>query len=239
MGHRPGVDSLEIKGLMMSFIDYPGNICVTIFTGRCNYRCPFCQNATLVLSPEKLETISLEKALAEIQKRKRLIDGITITGGEPLMNGDLPTLIEPVKKMGLLVKLDTNGAYPEELEVLIGKNLLDYVAMDIKSSQDKYSNACGVKVDLDAVNRSAKLLLSSKIDYEFRTTAVPGLVEKEDMEKIGQWLEGAKNYYLQQFIPGESLSEEYRRKDPHPPERLAEFAKIAERYFLNVGVRGL
>jgi pyruvate formate lyase activating enzyme len=230
---------LEIKGFQSSLIDYPGNICITVFTGGCNYRCPFCQNADLVLNPEKLESISLESVLAEIEKKAKFIDGMTITGGEPLMNSDIEDLIRPVKESGLKVKLDTNGAYPELLGNLISQNLLDYVAMDIKSSKEKYEKASGAKDVFGSVKKSAELLRASRIEYEFRTTAVPGLVEKEDIIKIGEWLSGAKNYYLQQFVPDESLLPEFKKLRPHPPEKMAEFKALAELYFLNVGVRGL
>ncbi|MFH0818295.1 MAG: anaerobic ribonucleoside-triphosphate reductase activating protein [Candidatus Micrarchaeota archaeon] len=230
---------MKIKGFVMSFVDYPDNVCLTIFTGGCNYRCPFCHNADLVLSPEKFETVPLERMLFEITKRKKLIDGITISGGEPLLNENIMELITPVKEMGLAVKLDTNGAFPEQLKKLLDSGMLDYVAMDIKTSPEKYSEACGIDVNFEQVRKSAELLRASPINYEFRTTAVPGLVEKEDINNIGEWLFGAKNYYLQQFAPTGSLSAEYRKKRAHPPEKLAEFAKLAGRYFLNVGVRGL
>ncbi len=230
---------MQIKGLTNSFIDYPDNICITVFIGGCNYRCPFCQNPDLVLTPDKLETIPLEKALARIATRKSMIDGVTITGGEPLINEDIRDLIGPVKEMGLKVKLDTNGSFPDLLGDLVREGLLDYVAMDIKTSPEKYSLACGLDVDFELVKKSAELLRSSQIDYEFRTTAVPGLVEREDIISIGEWLRGGKGYYLQQFVPGTAISEEYRRKKPRGLELLAEFAKIAEGYFLKVGVRGV
>ncbi len=225
--------------MMPSLIDYPGNICLTVFTGGCNYRCPFCQNADLVLSPEKLESIPLAAVLNEAKKRSGMIDGVAITGGEPLMNPDIRELILPIRKMGLKVKLDTNGAYPELLSQILSEGILDYVAMDIKSSQKKYGQASGTKGAFDAAKKSAEILRASTIDYEFRTTAVPGLVEEEDIVEIGEWLKGAKNYYLQQFVPDGSLSPEYKQKNPHPPEKMESLRKTAERYFLNVGVRGL
>jgi len=143
--------------------------------------------------------------------------------------------------MGLKVKLDTNGSFPDRLEELLSKGLLDYVAMDIKSSpsQDKYDKASGIRADLSAIKRSAELLLASRIDYEFRTTVVPGLVENEDIEAIGRWLKGAKSYHIQQFIPESPLSPEFKSMRPYAQEKLAEFKKTAERYFLNVGVRGI
>jgi pyruvate formate lyase activating enzyme len=222
-----------------SLIDYPGNICLTIFTGGCNYRCPFCHNADLVLSPEKLRTIPIPAVLAEARKRSKMIDGIAITGGEPLMCADITDLIAPIKEMGLKVKLDTNGAYPEALSRLLENGMLDYVAMDIKTSPGKYGIASGIGGSFEPVKKSAELLRGASIDYEFRTTAVPGLVEAEDVAGMGEWLRGAKNYYLQQFVPEGSLSQEFRKKKPHPPEKLEEFRRLAERYFLNVGVRGL
>jgi pyruvate formate lyase activating enzyme len=223
----------------MSLIDYPDNVCLTVFTGGCNYRCPFCHNANLVLAPEKTATIPLDSALSEIERRKKLIDGITITGGEPLMHNDIRELIEPVKRMGLKVKLDTNGAFFDLLSQLLSENLLDYVAMDIKSSKKKYAEASGANADIGVIERSAELLRASKIDYEFRTTAVPGLVEEEDVGAIGEWLKGSKRYCLQQFVPEGSLDLKFRTLKPHPEKKLEEFAKIAGRYFLNVEVRGI
>jgi len=230
---------LEIKGFINSFVDYPGNICVTLFTGGCNYRCPFCHNADLVLSPDGFEAIPLEQVLMEIKQRKKMIDGVVITGGEPLINKDIETLIAPIRDMGLKVKLDTNGSFPKELKALLDSGMLDYVALDIKSSPGKYSVACGVDVDVDKVRESAEMLRTGKIDYELRTTAVPGLVEREDVISIGEWLNGAKSYYLQQFVPDNSLSEDYRKKIPHSQDKIKEFARLAMRYFLKVGVRGI
>ena len=222
-----------------SLIDYPGNICLTIFTGGCNYRCPFCHNAGLVLSPEKIKTIPIPAVLVEARKRSKMIDGITITGGEPLMCADITDIIAPIREMGLKVKLDTNGAYPEALFKLLENKMLDYVAMDIKTSPGKYDLATGVMGSFESVKKSAELLRGAQTDYEFRTTAVPGLVEAEDITEIGEWLKGAKNYYVQQFVPDGSLSSEFQKKKPHPPGKLEEFCRLAERYFLNVGVRGL
>lgn len=230
---------MEIKGIQLSLIDYPENVCFTVFTGGCNYLCPFCHNANLVLAAGKMKSLPLDAVISKIKERKKMIDGITITGGEPLMNSDLADLIRPVKEAGLKVKLDTNGAFPERLHQLLSESLLDYVAMDIKTSKEKYDNASGVKADLDAVIRSADILRSSNADYEFRTTAVPGLVEKEDITAIGEWLNGSKAYFIQQFVPEGSLSKKYQSLTPHPQQKLEEFAAIARRYFLNVGVRGI
>ncbi|MFH1448275.1 MAG: anaerobic ribonucleoside-triphosphate reductase activating protein [Candidatus Micrarchaeota archaeon] len=230
---------MDIKGIQNSLIDYPGNICLTIFTGGCNYRCPFCHNSDLVLKPEQMESIDIDAVMQKIKNRANLVDGITVTGGEPLINKDLGDFLASVKDVGMKTKLDTNGSFPIELEGLISRGVLDYIAMDVKTSPEKYSLAAGVRVDIGAVRESADIIRSSKVDYEFRTTVVPTLVNAEDIDSIGKWLNGSKRYYLQQFSPEESLSAEFRKMKEYGKSEIMEFKRIAERYFLNVGVRGL
>lgn len=190
-----------IYGLQkLSLLDYPGKLAATIFTGGCNLRCPFCHNASLVTRFSDCVRISEEDVFSFLKKRKGLLDGVCITGGEPLLQEDLADFIINVREMGFLVKLDTNGAYPEKLEALIRRSLLDYVAMDIKNSYEKYPLTTGVpNFDTSPVIKSVKLLLDSKVPYEFRTTLVSPLHTEADIGKIGFALKGAENYFLQNF----------------------------------------
>ncbi|MFH1285922.1 MAG: anaerobic ribonucleoside-triphosphate reductase activating protein [Candidatus Micrarchaeota archaeon] len=231
---------LEIKGLQKtSLVDYPSNICSTIFLGGCNFRCPFCHNRELVLTPEKLPSISEEEILSFLEKRKGYIDGVTISGGEPTIHAGLPEFVRKIKQIPLLVKLDTNGSNPAMLEKLLRAKLVDYVALDIKSSREKYAQAAGAVVDLPALEKSISLIRELAPAYEFRTTAVPTLVEREDVEAIGKWLKGAERYALQQFRPQNTLDARFSKISPHSKETLEEFARIARAYFKNVEIRNV
>ncbi len=190
-----------IEGLQKTtLLDYPGYVACTIFAHGCNLRCPFCHNAGLVVrKPENI--ISIEELEAFLNKRKGILDGVCLTGGEPLMQKDVIDFLRFLKSFGYKVKLDTNGFYPERLAEAIENGLVDYIAMDIKSSRENYSKAVGIPdIDISKVEESVKLIMGSGIDYEFRTTAVKGLHIVSDFEKIGEWLQGARKYFIQQFI---------------------------------------
>ena len=165
------------------------------------------------------------------------MEGVCITGGEPTIRPDLIDFIKKIKNKGFLIKLDTNGSNPEILEKLIKENLLDFIAMDIKSSQNNYSKAAGVKVDLGKINKSIDLIKNSNIDYEFRTTVVPGLVGKKDIEEIGKWLKGTKNFALQQFQNKKVLDKEFEKIQPYSEETLKEFKKMLEKNIKKVELR--
>ena len=183
----------------LTLLDYPGRTAATIFTHGCNFRCPFCHNAGLVVRPSEF-TIKEEEVLDYLEKRKKLLDGVCITGGEPLLQKDIADFIRKVKSLGYLVKLDTNGSRPDELLALINEGIIDYVAMDIKNSLDKYALTAGIPQDIvPKIEKSVDILLHSNIDYEFRTTITGNLHTAEDMRAIGEWLKGAKAYYLQPF----------------------------------------
>lgn len=192
---------MEIHGFnKLTLLDYPGKLSCTIFTGNCNFRCPFCQNASLVLHPENQPLIAVDEITHFLQKRKGVIEGVCITGGEPTLQKDLIHFIKIVKSMGLLVKLDTNGNKPAVLKTLIEQKLIDYVAMDIKNSKQNYSLSVGIKdFDTSLVEESVSFLINGKIPYEFRTTVVAEHHSFDDFISIGEWLNGAKNYYLQAF----------------------------------------
>lgn len=189
-----------ISGLQkLTLLDYPGRVACTVFTGGCNFRCPFCHNAPLVL-PERLARDSSEEAvLAFLSKRRGVLDGVAVTGGEPLLHRDIGAFLEKVKALGFSVKLDTNGSFPDRLRALVRAGLVDRVAMDVKNSPALYEKTAGAAVDMAAIACSRDFLLSGAVDYEFRTTVVKGLHTKESLMDAARWIRGAKEYYLQQF----------------------------------------
>ena len=190
-----------ISGLQkLTLLDYPGKVACTVFTGGCNFRCPFCHNSSLVL-PEQLAQNSSEKAvLSFLRKRVGVLDGVAVTGGEPLLHADMGDFLKEVKSLGFLVKLDTNGSFPDRLIALVEAGLVDRVAMDIKNAPDLYARTAGLEhLDLAGVERSKDFLLSGTVDYEFRTTVVKGLHTKESLTEAAHWIKGAKEYYLQQY----------------------------------------
>lgn len=222
----------------MTLLDFPGKTAATVFTPGCNFRCPFCHNASLVLHTDEAEHYGEEEVLSYLKKRQGILDGICITGGEPLLQKDIADFMEKVKSLGYKIKLDTNGSFPEKLRELVGKGLVDYVAMDIKNSKEKYAATVGIeKFDTSAVEESVSYLLSGMVDFEFRTTVVDELHTEEDIENIAAWIRGAKRYFLQNFVDsgdilGDNLSAASR-------EKLDSMRKIAEKYIDIVGVRGV
>ena len=229
---------VEIKGLQkMSLIDYPGKISCVVFLPGCNFRCPFCQNPDLVV-PEKLKTIPESEFFGFLEKRKNWLDGAILTGGEPTLQPDLPDFIRKIKELGYQVALETNGSNPGMLGQLIKEGLLDFLAMDVKSAPERYKDVVGVEVDIEKIKKSTELVKNSGIEYQFRTTFVPGLVGKVDAEKIGQWLEGAESYAVQNFRPKTCLDKTFESLSPYSKEELEDIARIARRFFKKVEVRG-
>lgn len=190
----------------LTLLDYPQKTACTLFTAGCNFRCPFCHNAALVTHIDNSVSYTEEYVLDYLKKRSGVLDGICITGGEPLMHGDLPEFISKVKALGYLVKLDTNGSYPDRLEALIDSGNIDYVAMDIKNCKEKYllTADCGEQ-DLANAEKSVEILKQKKIDFEFRTTVVKEYHTVEDIKKIAEWICGADKYFLQNFIDSGDL----------------------------------
>ncbi len=197
---------MEILGLeKMSIVDYDGKVSATIFTGGCNFRCPFCHNSPLVLDYKKIDAIPENEIMGFLEKRKNLLDGVCITGGEPTLQKDLPLLCEKIKKLGYSVKLDTNGTNPEMVKELNENGLVDYFAMDIKNSLDDYPPIIGLtSYDTAKIEGTVSYFLSGKADYEFRTTLIAEFHKKENIIKIGQWLNGANKYFLQKFKSGDN-----------------------------------
>ncbi len=224
-----------IGGLQkLTLIDYPGKLATTIFLSGCNFRCPFCYNPELVL-PEKLkENVSLttqEEVFSFLNSRKGMIDGVVICGGEPTLHKDLIEFIGKIKEMNFAVKLDTNGSNPEMVFDLISRGLIDYVAMDIKAPKDKYKKLTGNVFNLEEIEKTISILKEEKVDYEFRTTVIPLLLEKEDIISIAQWIRPAKKYYLQQFKVANTLNPEFSKLNPYSSEYLIEIKKSVELFF--------
>jgi len=226
------------RGLQKTtLIDYPGHVAATLFVDKCNFRCGFCQNPLLVFEKEENE-ISEKQALEFLAERKKYIEGLCITGGEPLLHPGLKFFARQVKGLGLKVKLDTNGTSPALLRELVEEKLVDYIAMDIKAAPGKYNKAANVEVDLGAVKESIALLLEGKADYEFRTTVVPTIIQKEDIPEIGEMVGGARLFALQQFVNSIPLvDEKFQEMPPYPKETLLEMAKEMEKYVDKVEVR--
>ena len=232
-------EEIRFYGLQkLTLLDYPGKMACTVFTGGCNFRCPFCHNRSLVFLNENDSEISVSDILEYLETRKKVLDGVCITGGEPLLHKGIFDFIRKVKELGLLVKLDTNGSNCEALKQLVEEGLVDYVAMDIKGCPEKYAETIGLEnYDIAEVTRSKDYLLQGHVDYEFRTTVVAQFHEVADFEKIGRWIEGAKNYYLQNFEDHgtcirEGLSEV-------GIETLEQMKAAAAPYVENIEIRGI
>jgi pyruvate formate lyase activating enzyme len=266
-----------IGGLQkVTLIDYPGKLACTVFLSGCNFRCPFCYSKELVL-PEEIKKqihphtkeaqlknyakrsasygvgagISEKEFLSFLKKRKKFLEGIVICGGEPTIHKDLPDFIKKIKKLGYLVKLDTNGSNPKMLKDLIDKKLIDYVAMDIKAPKEKYNKATGVKVDIKKIQKSIDILKKGGIDYEFRSTIVPTIHIKEDVIEMAKWISqpthlrpafakasankqgfgGQGRYYLQNFRPEKTIDPKFEKIKPYPPEFLLEIQKTIAPFF--------
>jgi pyruvate formate lyase activating enzyme len=222
----------------LTLLDYPGKIAATLFAGGCNFRCPFCHNADLVTHLDKIEPMRSEEVMAFLEKRKYTLEGICLTGGEPLLQPDVADFLAMLKAMGYSVKLDTNGSSPKKLKEILDAGLVDYVAMDIKNSLQKYSQTIGLAIfDIGDIIESVQILMEGAVPYEFRTTVVRELHDESDFRAIGEWLCGARQYFLQPFLdsphvicPGFHAPE---------PEALDAYMAILKRTIPNVAVRGV
>jgi pyruvate formate lyase activating enzyme len=232
---------MQIKAFLpASLIEYPGHIADVVYVGECNFRCPFCYNVDLVLRPERLADIPSQRVLDRLAGRRGFVDGLALTGGEPTIQPGLLPFLERVRELGLAVKLDTNGYLPQVLRECLQRGLVDYVAMDIKSSFARYVQAAGVPVESKRLQQAIALLMQGRVDYEFRTTVVPGLVEVQDVEAIATVIAGASRYYLQCFRPGETVG--WGREGPATApsaELLQEMAERAAPHVQDVAIRGL
>lgn len=229
---------MKIYGLTkLTLLDYPGLCACTIFTGGCNFRCPYCHNASIVLNND-IQEITEEEILTFLDKRKKLLDGVCVSGGEPTINSDLPKFIKKIKDKGYKVKLDTNGTNPKMLKNLIDKNLVDYVAMDIKNSLNKYAKTIDVKnYDITPIKESAEILLNGNLPYEFRTTVVKELHNENSFKDIAKWLKGGKAYFLQNFVDGKNLIG--KNLSPCTKKEMEKYLDIVKKSFKICEIRGV
>lgn len=221
----------------LTLLDYPGKVACTIFTGGCNFRCPFCHNADLVTGKPEV-TVTGEEIFRFLRKRQGLLDGVCISGGEPLLQPDLEDFIRGVRSLGYSVKLDTNGSMPDKLESLAEKGLLDYVAMDLKNAPEHYGRTIGAETyDVGNIDRSIRFLMGGEIPYEFRTTVVREFHQKADFEGMGRWIEGADQYFLQQFMDsGHVIAPGLHAYDE---KILFQALEIVKKYVKTAQIRGL
>jgi len=230
---------MELCGLQkLTLLDYPGKVACTVFTGGCNFRCPFCHNASLVLRPGQAEVLAEEKFWGFLQKRQGLLDGVCVTGGEPLLQKDLAAFLGKIKALGFLVKLDTNGSFPDQLAELLEHKLVDYVAMDIKNSREHYGLTTGLDaVAIENIEESVKLLEQKLVPYEFRTTVVRELHSREDFAAIGRWLSKDSPYFLQAFVDSGDLIGAHLTA--YTKAEMEQMAHILRRTMKHVAIRGL
>lgn len=230
---------MRIQGLQkLTLLDFPEKTACTVFTAGCNFRCPFCHNASLVVDIPREAEISEAEFFAFLEKRVGVLDGVCITGGEPLLQPDIETFIRKVKDLGYAVKLDTNGSFPDKLRVLVEQKLVDYVAMDIKNAPEVYAATSGMEtLDLDRIEKSVSYLKEGNVPYEFRTTVVKNYHFKESFEEIGKWIQGAEKYYLQNFVDsGDLIGKKVRGCSE---EEMKEFLKTVQKYVPEAKLRGL
>ena len=230
---------LVFNGLQkLTLLDFPGKVACTLFTAGCDFRCPFCHNASLVYRDDKLDTFTEEEILSFLRKRQGVLEGVAITGGEPMLNSGLPEFMKKVRELGYAIKLDTNGSYPDRLANVIESGLVDKVAMDIKNSKEKYGITVGIPdYDIKPIEESVDILLNSEIDYEFRTTVTADFHETDDFEKIGAWIKGAKAYFLQNFVnSGELIDSSVTGVSP---EEMNGFLAFVRKYIPGAQLRGV
>ncbi|MBR3423026.1 MAG: anaerobic ribonucleoside-triphosphate reductase activating protein [Clostridia bacterium] len=229
---------MTIHGIAkMTLLDFPGHVACTLFRPGCDFRCPFCHNFDLA-SGKSEEVMSEEELLTFLKGRRGLLDGVAITGGEPLLHRDLPDLLSKIRGLGYLTKIDTNGYHPEALAGIISSGLCDYVAMDVKNSPSKYAETCGVaSVDLSRIEKSIGILKGASVDSEFRTTVTAELHTADDIEEIGKMIAGAKKYFLQAFVDRDTVPFEGFSAPPH--ETMTEYLGIARKYVPEAALRGI
>jgi len=231
---------MKIGGLQkLTLIDWPGKLACTVFLTGCNFHCPWCYSRELVLPEEIKKQLKIpEKDFFNfLKKRKELLEGVVLCGGEPTINKELPIFAKKIKKLGFLVKLDTNGSNPKMIKELIDKELIDYVAMDIKLPKERYSEIFARKAKIKDIEKTIKILKEAKIDYEFRTTIVPTIHQKEDILKIAHWIKPAPKYYLQNFRPEKTIDSSFERIKPYSESYLLEIQKAISPFFETCQIR--
>ena len=230
---------LKIKGFLEnSLIDWDGRISAVIFISGCNFACPFCHNGILVKPNNDVAEIAQDKILALLKEKRAWLDGVVISGGEPCMYLELFELMKEIKKMGYPIKIDTNGSHPKPLETLIKHGLVDYVAMDIKAPLNgNYKKLSGSNINIDRIKRSISVLRASAIEYEFRTTFVPTMLEKTDLVEIAAFLQGSKRFFIQQFKPKQAMAPELRGLEPYSNKYLLETLQECRKFIPNSRLR--
>ena len=230
---------MKIKGLQkLTLLDYPGKVACTVFLGGCDFRCPYCHNMDIVLDSEAQDVIEEDYFFDFLKKRAPMLEGVCITGGEPLMSGEVEAFIRRIRAFGLAIKLDTNGSYPERLKDLVSKGLVDHVALDIKHSIEKYPRAAGCTAPLvEKVKQSVSFLLEGHVSYEFRTTVAKPLHSVGDFDAIGEWIGGDSPYYIQCFADRETVPD--RTLYPPEKEELREMLERARLYLPRAELRGI
>ncbi len=221
-----------------TLINYPNKIAGLMFTGGCNFRCPYCQNSPLVFADDDLPYLEEEELLKKLNKRKNFIDGIVISGGEPTIQPGLSAFMKKVKEVGLLVKIDTNGSKPDVIEHLIKEKIVDYIAMDIKTSRKKYIEILQAEKWLSEIEKSIEILTKSDVEYEFRTTLVPKIIDIDDVDDISELIGEFQTLYLQQFIPNYALTDEYKDVKPYTEGEIIKLYKNLKKNKINVKGRG-
>ncbi len=210
-----------------TMLDWEGKLALSLFVGGCNFRCPYCHNPDLVLSPEEIMTVPWTEIEEHLKSREGWLEGVVVGGGEPTFHTELPYFLERIKDLSYEVKLDTNGTFPQLLQELINQGLVDYVAMDVKAGWSNYPRVVNSIVDVEKVKKSVEILKQSSIEYEFRTTVVPGFVDRKDIISIARELAGAHSYVLQQFSPRITLDESLKELAPYPRETILRWAEEA------------
>ncbi len=230
---------MKIQGLQkLTLLDFPERVACTVFFAGCNFRCPFCHNASLVVDIPPVGEIAEDEFFSFLKKRQGILDGVCITGGEPLLQPDIENFIRKIKELGYAVKLDTNGSFPDELKSLVGNGLVNYVAMDIKNCPELYAMTAGVQnLDISSIEESVAYLKEGHVPYEFRTTVVKGYHTKDSFEKIGQWIQGTEKYFLQNFVDSGNLI----GKDTKgcSEEEMKEFLSVVSSYVPSARIRGI
>ena len=229
---------MNIKGLQKTtLLDFPERLACTVFTGGCNFRCPFCHNASLVLRSSEVNGISEEEFFSYLSKRRGVLDGVCITGGEPLLMPDIVDFIKKIRSLGLLVKLDTNGSFPEKLEYLLDEGLLDYVAMDIKNSKSKYAMTAGINDYPFDIDKSIEIIMNKAPEYEFRTTVVRELHSVKDIEEIATLIKNSKKYFLQSYVDsGDVIDNSF---SAYSAEEMLKILESAKRILPITALRGV
>lgn len=234
---------IRIKGVQkISLIDYPGIISCVVFLDKCNMRCPYCHNPELIFNSEEFQDITIDEFLEFLKKKKKWIEGVVITGGEPTLHPGLIDFMRKIKEIGLLIKLDTNGTNPDIIEQAINNKLVDFIAMDIKNNIDKYDETVRTKVDKNKIIQSIKTIIQegnkNNIDYEFRTTILPKHINEEDIVKISELLAGSKKYVIQQFHKQDALLDDsYKNERTYTLDELNNFKKFLEKNISKVEIR--